>query len=123
MSDPTEEPDDVPEAFEEYPGIGRWDNLPSEIVFTKRAGESNCNDGSETQPPLTPEQRESQRSKFTWEPDDVVVLHSGDPDFDDADEDWMELVEQSSVEDRWHGKARDIQVTSKRDPDYKGPTT
>jgi len=97
VSDPAEEIDGSPNEFEEYPGIGRWDNLPGDIVITKGAGEPISSDGSETQPPLTPEQRESQRSKFTWEPDDVVVLQPGDPKCDD-DED-VEFIERSLVED------------------------
>lgn len=72
------------------------------------------------QPQLTLEQRESQRSKFTWEPDDVEVLHPGDPDFDD-DED-MELNGRPSAEDRWHGKADEIIVTSKPKQGHEGPT-
>jgi hypothetical protein len=88
-------------------------------VITERADEPISNDENESQPHLTPEQRESRGSKFTWEPGDVVVL----PDDSDDDDDCVELVEQSFSEDRWHGTADDIKVTSKPILNDKGPTT
>lgn len=119
MSDLTKDPDGTSEESEEYPGIGRWNDRPGDIVLSEKEGVPVSVEGSETQSLLTPEQRKSQCSKFTWQPGDVEVHQPGDPECDDADE----LVERPSVEDRWHGEARDIKVTSKSDPDYKGPTT
>ena len=87
----------------------------------EKSGEPISNDENEPLPPLTPEQRESQRSKFTWEPGDVVVLDTGDPEGDG--DDCVEFVEHSSSEDRWHGKADDVKITSKDDSNYEGPTT
>jgi hypothetical protein len=122
MSDPKEELDSKLKELEDYPRASRWDNLPGDIVITKRSGELITKGLSRAEQPLTLEDREIQVAKFTRDASDVAVLRANDQEDDENNFD--ESVGQSLSEARWHGEAHDIMVTKTNDdPNYDGPTT